>query len=215
MLDACPTFERVNASSAALAAISGLGFGLSLIVAIGAQNAFVLRQGIRREHVLPVVAVCIGSDVILMTLGVAGFGAIVNSAPMIMTIARYAGAAFLLGYAALAAKRAFSASALSAGGGAPIALGAAVATCLAVTWLNPHAYLDTVVLLGSFANTYATPDRWFLTAGAIAGSLIWFVSLGFGARLLAPVFAKPRAWRVLDSVIALVMTGLAVGLLVS
>ncbi|MFE3029789.1 LysE/ArgO family amino acid transporter, partial [Nocardia tengchongensis] len=94
-------------------------------------------------------------------------------------------------------------------------LGAAVATCLAVTWLNPHAYLDTVVLLGSFANTYATPDRWFLTAGAIAGSLIWFLSLGFGARLLAPVFAKPQAWRVLDSLIALVMTGLAVGLLVS
>ncbi|APA99557.1 LysE/ArgO family amino acid transporter [Nocardia seriolae] len=205
----------MNASSAALAAISGLGFGLSLIVAIGAQNAFVLRQGIRREHVLPVVAVCIASDVILMTLGVAGFGAIVDSAPMIMTIAKYAGAAFLLGYAFLAAKRAFSASGLAAGGGAPIALGAAIATCLAVTWLNPHTDLDTVVLLGSFANTYATPDRWFLTAGAIAGSLIWFISLGFGARLLAPVFAEPKAWKVLDSVIALVMTALAVGLLAS
>ncbi|WP_405498573.1 LysE/ArgO family amino acid transporter [Nocardia sp. NBC_00511] len=184
-------------------------------MAIGAQNAFVLRQGIRREHVLPVVAVCIGSDVILMTAGVAGFGTVMRTAPEIMTVAKYAGAAFLLGYAVLAAKRAFSASTLSAGGGAPIALGAAVATCLAVTWLNPHAYLDTVVLLGSFASTYATPDRWFLTAGAIIASLIWFVSLGFGARLLAPVFAKPKAWRVLDCGIALVMTGLAAGLVLS
>ncbi|WP_459960355.1 LysE/ArgO family amino acid transporter [Nocardia sp. IFM 10818] len=205
----------MNTSSAALAAISGLGFGLSLIVAIGAQNAFVLRQGIRREHVLPVVAVCAASDVILMTAGVAGFGFVVNNAPVLLTVAKYAGAAFLLGYAFLAAKRAFSASALTAGGGAPIALSAAIATCLAVTWLNPHAYLDTMVLLGSFASTYATPDRWFLTAGAIAGSIIWFFGLGFGARLLAPIFAEPRAWRVLDSVIALVMTGLAVSLLVS
>ncbi len=205
----------VNASSAALAAISGLGFGLSLIVAIGAQNAFILRQGIRGEHVLPVVAVCALSDVVLMTLGVAGFGFVTETAPALLTAAKYAGVAFLLGYAFLAAKRAFSASALTAGGGAPIALGAAIATCLAVTWLNPHAYLDTMVLLGSFASTYATPDRWFLAAGAMLGSVIWFTGLGFGARLLAPVFAKPMAWRVLDSGIALVMTGLAIGLLVS
>ncbi|WP_309231484.1 LysE/ArgO family amino acid transporter [Nocardia sp. SYP-A9097] len=205
----------MNASSAALAAFSGLGFGLSLIVAIGAQNAFVLRQGIRREHVLPVVAVCALSDVVMMTAGVTGFGTVMNKAPEIMTIAKYAGVAFLLGYAFLAAKRAFSATGLTAGGGAPIALGAAIATCLAVTWLNPHAYLDTVVLLGSFASTYAAPDRWFLTAGAITGSIIWFISLGFGARLLAPVFAKPRAWQVLDSVIALVMTSLAIGLVIS
>ncbi|MEU0543930.1 LysE/ArgO family amino acid transporter [Nocardia sp. NPDC005978] len=204
----------MNASSAALAGLSGLGFGLSLIVAIGAQNAFVLRQGIRREHVLPVVAICALSDVALMSIGVAGFGTIVNSVPALLTIAKYAGAAFLLGYAALAARRALTATTLSTAGGAPIALGAAVATCLAVTWLNPHAYLDTMVLLGSFASTYATPDRWFLAAGAITASIIWFLSLGFGARLLAPVFAKPRAWQVLDSVIALVMTALAIGLLV-
>lgn len=184
-------------------------------MAIGAQNAFVLRQGIRGEHVLPVVAVCALSDVVLMTAGVTGFGAVMNKAPEIMTIAKYAGAAFLLGYAFLAAKRAFSATAMTAAGGTPIALGAAIATCLAVTWLNPHAYLDTVVLLGSFASTYATPDRWFLTAGAIAGSTIWFISLGFGARLLAPFFAKPRAWQILDSLIALVMTTLAIGLALS
>ncbi|MFJ4657210.1 LysE/ArgO family amino acid transporter [Nocardia sp. NPDC088792] len=205
----------MNATSAALAAISGLGFGLSLIVAIGAQNAFVLRQGIRREHVLPVVAVCAISDVLLITIGVAGFGAVAHNAPLVTTIAKYAGAAFLLGYACFAAKRALSASALNAGGGTPIALGAAVATCLAVTWLNPHAYLDTMVLLGSFASTYATPDRWFLAAGAAIGSILWFVSLGFGARLLAPLFAKPVAWRVLDSIIALVMTALGVGLLLN
>lgn len=205
----------MNATSAALAAISGLGFGLSLIVAIGAQNAFVLRQGIRREHVLPVVAVCAISDVLLITIGVAGFGAVAHNAPLVTTVAKYAGAAFLLGYACFAAKRAFSASALNAGGGTPIALGAAVATCLAVTWLNPHAYLDTMVLLGSFASTYATPDRWFLAAGAALGSILWFVSLGFGARLLAPLFAKPVAWRVLDTVIALVMTALGVGLLLN
>ncbi|WP_307817358.1 LysE/ArgO family amino acid transporter [Nocardia acididurans] len=205
----------MNASSAALAAISGLGFGLSLIVAIGAQNAFVLRQGIRREHVLPVVAVCAVSDIALIAIGVAGFGAITRAAPMVMTVAKYAGVAFLLGYAFLAAKRAFSASALTAGGGTPIALGAAIATCLAVTWLNPHAYLDTMVLLGSFASTYAAPDRWFLAAGAMVGSILWFVALGFGARLLAPWFARPVAWRVLDSIIALVMTALAIGLLVS
>ncbi|MEV6773688.1 LysE/ArgO family amino acid transporter [Nocardia sp. NPDC051030] len=205
----------MNASSAALAGISGLGFGLSLIVAIGAQNAFVLRQGIRREHVLPVVAVCALSDVVLMTVGVAGFGVVVEKAPMLLTMAKYAGAAFLIGYAFLAAKRAFSASGLTAGGGAPIALGAAITTCLAVTWLNPHAYLDTMVLLGSFASTYAAPDRWFLAAGAILGSIIWFVSLGFGARLLAPLFAKPKAWRILDSGIAFVMVSLAIGLLVS
>ncbi|MET9487569.1 MULTISPECIES: LysE/ArgO family amino acid transporter [unclassified Nocardia] len=188
---------------------------MSLIVAIGAQNAFVLRQGIRREHVLAVVAVCALSDVALITIGVAGFGAVVHAAPIVLTLAKYGGIAFLLGYAALAAKRAFSASALSAGGGTPIALGAAIATCLAVTWLNPHAYLDTMVLLGSFASTYASPDRWFLAAGAMVGSMIWFIALGFGARLLGPLFAKPMAWRVLDSVIALVMTGLAIGLLVS
>ncbi|MGV9410974.1 LysE/ArgO family amino acid transporter [Nocardia sp. NPDC003693] len=203
----------MNASSAALAGLSGLGFGLSLIVAIGAQNAFVLRQGIRREHVLPVVAICALSDVALMTIGVAGFGTVVNAVPQLLTIAKYAGAAFLLGYALLAARRACTATTLATPGGAPIALGAAIATCLAVTWLNPHAYLDTMVLLGSFASTYATPDRWFLAAGAITASVIWFLSLGFGARLLAPLFAKPRAWRILDSVIALVMTTLAVGLL--
>ncbi|MEV6432247.1 LysE/ArgO family amino acid transporter [Nocardia sp. NPDC051463] len=203
-------------SSAALAAISGLGFGLSLIVAIGAQNAFVLRQGLRGQHVLAVVTVCAVSDVVLIAAGIGGFGIVVTSVPAVVEIARYGGAAFLAGYGVLAARRALSNDALAAAStGASVALGATVATCLALTWLNPHVYLDTVVLLGSFASTYATPDRWFLGVGAMLGSIIWFTGLGYGARLLGPLFARPAAWRVLDSVIALVMFSLAMGLVLT
>lgn len=203
----------MTASSAALAALSGLGFGLSLIVAIGAQNAFVLRQGVRGQHVFPVIAVCAVSDIVLIAVGVAGFGTVVESFPAVVTVARYAGAAFLLGYALLAARRALGSSTLIAEAGASVALGASVLTCLALTWLNPHVYLDTVVLLGSFASTYATPDRWFLAAGAMVASVVWFLTLGYGARRLRPLFARPGAWRVLDSLIAVVMLALALGLL--
>lgn len=206
----------MTASSAALAALSGLGFGLSLIVAIGAQNAFVLRQGVRGQHVLPVIAVCAVSDIVLIGAGVAGFGTVVESFPAVLTVARYAGAAFLVGYALLAARRALGSSALIAeAAGASMAVGASVLTCLALTWLNPHVYLDTLVLLGSFASTYASPDRWFLAAGAMLASVIWFVALGYGARRLGPLFARPMAWRVLDSLIAVVMLALAVGLLLA
>ncbi|WP_324198436.1 LysE/ArgO family amino acid transporter [Nocardia beijingensis] len=204
----------MSVSSAALAAASGLGFGLSLIVAIGAQNAFVLRQGISGRHVHAVVAVCAVSDIVLIAAGVAGFGMVVESAPAVLVVARYAGAAFLIGYAVLAVRRAFGAAALrTEAGRATAALGATVATTLALTWLNPHVYLDTVVLLGSFASTYASPDRWFLGAGAMLASVLWFTALGFGARLLGPLFTRPRAWRVLDSLIAAVLLGLGVGLL--
>ncbi|WP_410874832.1 LysE/ArgO family amino acid transporter [Nocardia sp. A7] len=206
----------MTASSAALAALSGLGFGLSLIVAIGAQNAFVLRQGVRGQHVLPVIAVCAVSDMVLIAAGVAGFGTIVESFPAVLTIARYAGAAFLIGYALLAARRALGSSALIAeAAGASVAVGASVLTCLALTWLNPHVYLDTLVLLGSFASTYASPDRWFLAAGAMLASVLWFVALGYGARRLGPLFARPIAWRVLDSLIAVIMLALAIGLLLA
>jgi L-lysine exporter family protein LysE/ArgO len=196
----------VNTSSAVQAALSGLGFGLSLIVVIGAQNAFVLRQGIRREHVLAVVAVCALSDVVLIAAGVAGLGAIVRSAPSVLVVARYAGAVFLIGYGILAARRALSPAALTGEpAGASVALGATLLTCLGLTWLNPHVYLDTVVLLGSFASTYAGAYRWFLAAGAMVGSILWFTGLGFGARLLGPLFARRTAWRALDSVVAVVM----------
>ncbi|WP_236566695.1 LysE/ArgO family amino acid transporter [Nocardia sp. CY41] len=204
----------MSVSSAALAAASGLGFGLSLIVAIGAQNAFVLRQGISGRHVHAVVAVCAVSDIVLIAVGVAGFGVVVESAPAVLVVARYGGAAFLIGYAVLAVRRAFGAAALrTEAGRATAALGATVATTLALTWLNPHVYLDTVVLLGSFASTYASPDRWFLGAGAMLASVLWFTALGFGARLVGPLFTRPRAWRVLDSLIAAVLLGLGVGLL--
>ncbi|WKG10813.1 LysE/ArgO family amino acid transporter [Nocardia sp. PE-7] len=206
----------MTASSAALAALSGLGFGLSLIVAIGAQNAFVLRQGVRGQHVLPVIAVCAVSDIVLIGAGVAGFGTVVESFPAVLTVARYAGAAFLVGYALSAARRALGSSSLIAeAAGASVAVGASVLTCLALTWLNPHVYLDTLVLLGSFASTYATPDRWFLAGGAMLASVLWFAALGYGARRLGPLFARPIAWRVLDSLIAVVMLALALGLLLA
>lgn len=202
-----------------LSALAGLGLGLSLIVAIGAQNAFVLRQGLRREHVLPVVLVCALSDAALIAAGVAGGGALFAAVPWLVDVIRWAGAAFLAGYGILAAVRALrrpkpGAAGLRAGA-APVAagLGATVATTLALTWLNPHVYLDTVLLLGSVASTHGD-TRWFFAAGAAAGSILWFTALGFGARLLAPLFAKPLAWRLLDAAIALVMLTLAVLLVV-
>jgi len=202
-------------ASALITLLAGLGFGLSLIVAIGAQNAFVLRQGLLRQHVLPVVLVCALSDAVLIAAGVAGAGVLLESAPGLLRVVGYAGAAFLIGYGLLAARRAFRPSALTAEGAAPRrSLGATVATVLALTWLNPHVYLDTVVLLGSIANTHGD-SRWWFAAGAVLGSLLWFFALGFGARLLQPVFARPSAWRVLDAVIAVVMWALAVSLLIS
>jgi L-lysine exporter family protein LysE/ArgO len=197
-----------------LAALTGLAFGLSLIVAIGAQNAFVLRVGLRRAHVLPVVAVCALSDALLITAGVAGLGTLVDRAPTVLTVARVAGAAFLLGYAAVAAGRALRPGAVltAEDGDTPTRAWPVVATCLALTWLNPHVYLDTVVLLGSVAGTHGD-DRWWFGGGAVVGSLVWFAALGYGARLLRPLFARPGAWRVLDGVIAAVMVLIAVGLL--
>ena len=197
-----------------LTALAGLGFGLSLIVAIGAQNAFVLRQGLRREHVLAVVLVCALSDAVLILLGIAGAGAVIRSAPVVLTVVRYAGAVFLLAYGILAARRALRPAALTADGPAVrTGLAATLVTVLALTWLNPHVYLDTVVLLGSIANTHGD-GRWWFGAGAVLGSVIWFTALGYGARLLQPVFAKPAAWRVLDAIIAVVMVALAVSLIV-
>ena len=200
-------------ASALLTSLSGLGFGLSLIVAIGAQNAFVLRQGLLRQHVLPVVLVCALSDIVLILAGVAGAGAVFALAPVVIVVVTYAGAAFLLGYAFFAARRAFRPAALTADGPPVVrSLAATVGTCLALTWLNPHVYLDTVVLLGSIANTHGDL-RWWFAAGAALGSILWFFALGFGARLLQPVFARPAAWRVLDGIIAVVMAALAVSLL--
>ena len=194
-------------------ALAGFGLGLSLIVAIGAQNAFVLRQGLRGEHLLPVVAVCALSDAVLITAGVAGAGVLLDRLPWLLPVFRVGGAAFLLAYAGVAARRAARPGALrteTTGPGA--SLRATVGTVLALTWLNPHVYLDTVVLLGSIAQTHGALRGWF-AVGAVAGSVVWFTALGLGARLLRPLFARPGAWRVLDAGIALVMLAIAASLL--
>jgi L-lysine exporter family protein LysE/ArgO len=196
---------------ALLAAVSGLGLGLALIVAIGAQNAFVLRQGLRGEHVVVVVAVCALSDIVLIAAGVAGAGALLDRAPGAVTVVRWAGAAFLAAYGALALRRALRPSALRADTAAPVATLPTVLTAAALTWLNPHVYLDTVVLLGAVAAAQGDL-RWHFGAGAAVASVLWFSALGAGARLLRPVFARPGAWRVLDGLIAVVMAVLAVGL---
>lgn len=233
--------------------LAGLGLGLSLIVAIGAQNVFVLRQGIRREHVLAVILVCAASDAVLILAGVGGLGIVIDAVPWVVDAARWLGAAFLLGYGTLAARRAWRGPAETlhveatagperAGGIAATKEAAADAghelaaiddvptgttllprregglvpvllTVLALTWLNPHVYLDTVLLLGSVAATHG-PGRWLFACGAVAASALWFTALGFGARVLGRWLDTPAAWRILDAVIAIVMATLAVSLVV-
>ncbi len=197
-----------------LSLFSGLSAGLSLIVAIGAQNAFVLRQGIQRSHVVMVVAVCAVSDLVLILLGVAGIGILLDRAPAALIVIRWAGAAFLLAYGALAARRAVRGEQMENPAGKPAAGRAAVlGTCLAFTWLNPHVYLDTVLLLGSLAAAQGEAGRWWFAAGAGLGSIAWFTALGAGARFLTSLFRRRTAWRVLDAGIAVVMVTLAVLLL--
>jgi L-lysine exporter family protein LysE/ArgO len=256
------------------ALLPGFLLGLSLIIAIGAQNLFVLRQGIRREHVLAVALICAASDAILIVVGVSGIGFALQSAPWVLEVVKWAGALFLLAYAFLAARRAWrpTGEALQVGGDAggagplgpaapsdgpatrgAVTTGAAsgtatggtcgtgtsdtgttgargatttdtvtapartrllpvLLTCLALTWLNPHVYLDTVFLLGSVAATQGD-DRWWFAAGAVLASMAWFFSLAFGARHLGRWLSTPRAWRILDGAIAVVMVAIAVGLL--
>jgi L-lysine exporter family protein LysE/ArgO len=205
----------VTTSAALAAALAGLTLGLSLIVAIGAQNAFVLRQGIRREHVLAIVAICALSDIVLIGLSIAGTGVVIDAVPWLLVIVRIGGALFLAAYGVLAARRALrrqtevlTVDAAPDAASRRRSLLAAVATCLAVTWLNPHVYLD-MTIVGSLANSHGDA-RWFVGLGIAAGSVLWFTTLGFGARALAPVFARPLAWRILDGAIALVMLTLAV-----
>jgi L-lysine exporter family protein LysE/ArgO len=209
------TFDGVTSSTALVSLLLGLGTGLSLIIAIGAQNAFVLRLGIeaRNRIVLVIVLVCAVSDAVLILAGVLGIGAVIEAAPVALVVIRVLGSGFLLVYAVFAAVRVFRPRALVVASGAPaIGIRSAVATAVAFTWLNPHVYLDTVVLLGSVANQQGAQERWWWSAGAIAGSFLWFFGLGFGARLLRPVFARPAAWRVLDGLIALVMLTLGLRL---
>ena len=190
----------------------GFATGLTLIVAIGAQNAFILRQGIRREHVVPVVAICTVSDMALMAAGVAGFGALVTAHPQVVTLARFGGAAFLIVYGMLAARRAWRPSGLTPSQAGPSRLAGVVLTCLAFTFLNPHVYLDTVVLIGALSNEHRD-GRWLFGVGAAVASAVWFTTLGFGAGRLRGLFARPTAWRILDGLIAVTMIALSVAVL--
>ncbi len=194
------------------AALSGFFLGASLIIAIGAQNAFILRQGLLRSHVFVLCLICALSDALLIAAGVAGLGTLVSQSPMLINAVSLGGMLFLGTYAFMAFKRALHPGAMQTGNPEPLGLKAAVATCLAFTFLNPHVYLDTVVLLGSLSSAYVGADRVAYGAGAAIASFVWFFGLGYGARLLQPVFAKPAAWRVLDVLIGIVMALLALSL---
>lgn len=195
---------------------AGLGLGASLIIAIGAQNAFVLRQGLLRSHALAVAALCVAIDWSLIVLGAVGFGAIVARFPAFTNVAAWGGAAFLLLYGALTFRSAAKPGSLHAESPAgerdPGTLATALATTLAVSLLNPHVYLDTVVLLGGVAAQYASAERIAFVVGACTASAVWFFGLALGARVLTPVFEREIAWRVLDVAIGCVMWFIAAGL---
>jgi L-lysine exporter family protein LysE/ArgO len=193
--------------------LAGFGTCLTLIVAIGSQNAFLLQQGLRGGVVAPLVVICAASDFVLIGLGVGGIGAVLERWPTAIGVIAVGGGLFLLGYGVVAARRAFRPSVLTVGE-ERTPLRKAVLTCMAFTWLNPHVYLDTVLLLGSVAVAHGD-GRWLFGLGAGIASAVWFSALGFGARKLAGVFAKPTAWRVLDVVIAVTMTALGVTMLLS
>lgn len=194
--------------------ISGFLLSFGLIMAIGSQNAFVLRQGIRGQHVLPLVLTCAISDALLITAGVVGFAQIIAMVPWLDPAMRYSGALFLLIYGAISMRSAFrgQAEGLNPVDQPDSPLWPTILTCLALTWLNPHVYLDTVVLLGTVSSQY-DPMAWSFGMGAASASFVFFFSLGFGAQILRPVFAKPTSWRVLDGLVALIMWSIAAGLL--
>lgn len=195
----------------------GFGASLTLIVAIGAQNAYLLRLGVegRGRSLVTAVLICAVSDAVLIGAGVAGIGAVIEAAPAAVDVVRVSGAVFLISYGVLAARRALRPQGMEFEvDPGEASLKAIVLTTLALTWLNPHVYLDTVMLLGSIANQQGGSDRWWWALGAVCASFTWFFLLGYGARLLRPLFARPAAWRVLDLVICLVMVGLGAGLII-
>lgn len=196
------------------AASAGFAASAGLIIAIGAQNAFVLRQGLLRQHVGGVVAICMLGDIALIVCGVAGIGVLVREWPALLQVLRFGGAAFLGAYGLIAAYRAWrGAGTLRPAAGDEANRRRALLACFAFTFLNPHVYLDTMVLLGSLSMRYPGATRWAFAAGACAASVSWFTTLGYGARLLLPVFRNPRAWRVLDALMAAFMLALCVLLL--
>jgi L-lysine exporter family protein LysE/ArgO len=197
----------------AAAFLPGFLLGLSLIIAIGAQNAFVLRQGLRKEHVFVVCLICAGSDALLIAVGVAGFGLAAARLPWLQNVMRFGGAAFLIFYAIRAFLSALrSTGTLSPLQGVSVSLRRTILTVLGFTWLNPHVYLDTLVLLGSVSTQY-DGHRIFFALGAMSGSVLFFFSLGYGARLLRPLFERQTAWCILDFSIGCIMTAIATRLI--
>ncbi len=194
------------------AAINGFLLGASLIIAIGAQNAFVLRQGLARSHVFVICLTCSLSDAVLIAVGIGGLATLISASPLMIQAATIGGAGFLLVYGLLAFRRAFFTGGLEAAVEKPAGLAGAMAACLAFTFLNPHVYLDTVVLVGALSASYAGAARFAFGAGAALASFVWFFGLGFGARRLAPVFASRRAWQAFDIAIGVIMWSLAAGL---
>lgn len=194
-------------------AISGFLLGASLIIAIGAQNAFVLKLGIIRKHVFTVVMICALSDAVLIVAGVGGFGTLIQSTPGLIKAVSWLGAGFLFIYGAMAFARAFKTQSLATAQIAPPSLMKTIITVLSLTFLNPHVYLDTVVLLGGLSARYAGAAQIAYGAGAVLASFVWFFALGYGARLLAPVFERPVSWKVLEFSIGVIMWSIAVKLL--
>ena len=196
--------------------IQGFGLGASLIIAIGSQNAYVLRQGLKRQHVLLICLLCALSDALLITVGVAGLGALVSGSEILLTLVRILGALFLSAYSLKAGFAAFKGEYQTPGVGTSEhgSVKTVVFTTLAFTFLNPHVYLDTVVLLGSFAGQFASDARTFFGIGAVAASFVWFFVLGYGASWLAPMFQRAQAWRLLDAIISLIMLSLAISLVI-
>ena len=192
-----------------IAFLPGFLTGLSLIIAIGAQNAFVIRQGLTKKHVLLVVAICAISDALLILLGVAGLGALISGLPWLLEVIRWFGVAYLTWFGIRSIRSAFKIQALDASGVQSASAKTVVLSVLGFTFLNPHVYLDTVILLGSIGNQFGQDKWWFALGGAVA-SILWFSSIGFGAKAASRFMSKPIFWKVLDSVIAAVMFGIAI-----
>jgi L-lysine exporter family protein LysE/ArgO len=194
-----------------LALLPGFLTGLSLIIAIGAQNAFVIRQGLMRHHVLLVVSICAISDAALIFLGTGGLGTLIQSRPSLLEFIRWFGVIYLTWFGIRSVRSAFKDQSLNAGEGSSMSKSKVVGICLSLTLLNPHVYLDTVILLGSIANQFEG-DRWFFAIGSATASLVWFSAIGFGARAASRFMSKPIFWKILDSVIAIVMFTIAITL---
>ena len=198
--------SSASSSSVMTAVLTGLGTGLGLIVAIVAQNAWVLRQGVRREHIGLVIAICALSDLVLITVGTGAIRIVTGLAPWVLEVLRWGGVVYLAVFAVSSFRSALRPGALEQSAARPAA--SVAATTLALTWLNPHVYLDTVLMLGTVTNDFG-PARWWAAAGACAASVVWFAGLGLGARALSGPLSSPRTWRVVDVLVGCVMLGVA------